>query len=228
MRYQQLFWDFDGTLVNTYPGMVQAFGDALIACGVNDFEIDEEEIYRTMRQHSLGRAYQRFTAEFQVDRDRLTKIYEQLAAPLLAQTAAFAGAADLLAAVTAAGGRNFLLTHRDHRALDRLAALDLAQYFSGAVTKDDDYPRKPDPTSLGPLSAIRGGQAHGNHDWRSKPGCRGRSPGWHGRRAVRSGTSDCRREPAGGPSDAIGRFTGVVSGEIGSPRAELILFVSYK
>lgn len=148
MRYQQLFWDFDGTLVNTYPGMVQAFGDALIACGVNDFEIDEEEIYRTMRQHSLGRAYQRFTAEFQVDRDRLTKIYEQLAAPLLAQTAAFAGAADLLAAVTAAGGRNFLLTHRDHRALDRLAALDLAQYFSGAVTKDDDYPRKPDPTSL--------------------------------------------------------------------------------
>lgn len=148
MRYQQLFWDFDGTLVNTYPGMVQAFGDALIACGVNDFEIDEEEIYRTMRQHSLGRAYQRFTAEFQVDRDRLTKIYEQLAAPLLAQTAAFVGAADLLAAVTAAGGRNFLLTHRDHRALDRLAALDLAQYFSGAVTKDDDYPRKPDPTSL--------------------------------------------------------------------------------
>ncbi|WP_341778369.1 HAD-IA family hydrolase [Levilactobacillus sp. HBUAS70063] len=148
MRYQQLFWDFDGTLVNTYPGMVQAFGDALIACGVNDFEIDEEEIYRTMRQHSLGRAYQRFTAEFQVDRDRLTKIYEQLAAPLLAQTEAFAGAADLLAAVTAAGGRNFLLTHRDHRAWDRLAALDLAQYFSGAVTKDDDYPRKPDPTSL--------------------------------------------------------------------------------
>lgn len=148
MRYQQLFWDFDGTLVNTYPGMVQAFGDSLIACGVNDFEIDEEEIYRTMRQHSLGRAYQRFTAEFQVDRDRLTKIYEQLAAPLLAQTAAFVGAADLLAAVTAAGGRNFLLTHRDHRALDRLAALDLAQYFSGAVTKDDDYPRKPDPTSL--------------------------------------------------------------------------------
>lgn len=148
MRYQQLFWDFDGTLVNTYPGMVQAFGEALVACGVNDFEIDQEDIYRTMRQHSLGRAYQRFTAEYQVDRERLTKIYEQLAAPLLPEATAFAGAAELLAAVTAAGGRNFLLTHRNRRALDRLAALNLDQFFSGYVTKDDDYPRKPDPTSL--------------------------------------------------------------------------------
>lgn len=148
MRYQQLFWDFDGTLVNTYPGMVKAFGEALVACGVNDFEIDSEDIYRTMRQHSLGRAYQRFTAEYQIDRDRLAKLYNQLAAPLLEKTVAFAGAAELLAAVTAAGGRNFLLTHRDHRALERLQALQLDNFFTGYVTKDDDYPRKPDPTSL--------------------------------------------------------------------------------
>ena len=37
MRYSQLFWDFDGTLVDTYPGMVAAFGEALVASGVNDF-----------------------------------------------------------------------------------------------------------------------------------------------------------------------------------------------
>ena len=148
MRYQQVFWDFDGTLVDTYPGMVKAFGEALVACGVNDFEIDSEDIYRAMRQHSLGTAYQRFTAEYQVDRDRLSKIYEQLAAPLLNETVAFPGVAELLAAVVAAGGRNFLLTHRNRRALDRLTTLHLDQYFSGYVTKDDDYPRKPDPTSL--------------------------------------------------------------------------------
>lgn len=148
MRYQQVFWDFDGTLVDTYPGMVKAFGEALVACGVNDFEIDSEDIYRAMRQHSLGTAYQRFTAEYQVDRDRLSKIYEQLAAPLLNETVAFPGVAELLAVVVANGGRNFLLTHRNRRALDRLTTLHLDQYFSGYVTKDDDYPRKPDPTSL--------------------------------------------------------------------------------
>lgn len=148
MRYQQLFWDFDGTLVNTYPGMVTAFGEALEACGVNNFELDEEEIYKAMRQHSLGSALQRFTAEYRLNRDRLAKVYQKQAAPRLKDAAAFPGVADLLAAVVAAGGRNFLLTHRDHHAMDRLSQLNLAQYFTGAVTADDDFPRKPDPTSL--------------------------------------------------------------------------------
>lgn len=148
MRYTQLFWDFDGTLVDTYPGMVTAFGEALEACGVNGFEVDEEEIYKAMRQHSLGRALQRFSAEFGLDRDRLAKIYQKQAAPKLTDAPVFPGVAEILAAVTAAGGRNFLLTHRDHHAMDRLSRLNLAQYFSGAVTADDDYPRKPDPTSL--------------------------------------------------------------------------------
>ncbi|WP_125762803.1 HAD-IA family hydrolase [Levilactobacillus mulengensis] len=152
MRYQQLFWDFDGTLVDTYPGMVAAFCDALEACGVNNFELDEDEIYKAMRQHSLGNALQRFTAEFRLNRERLAKVYQQEAAPRLKDAPAFAGVAEVLAANVAAGGRNFLLTHRDHHAMDRLSQLNLAQYFTGAVTADDDYPRKPDPTSLIALS----------------------------------------------------------------------------
>ncbi|MFC6260257.1 HAD-IA family hydrolase [Levilactobacillus fujinensis] len=148
MRYQQYFWDFDGTLVNTYPGMVAAFGEALVASGVNDLEIDSEEIYKTMRQHSLGTALQRFSAEYQLDRERLEKIYRQQAAPRLKDAQAFQGIGDLLTQITGVGGRNFLLTHKDHRAMDRLTQLGLAQAFTGAVTADDNYPRKPDPTSL--------------------------------------------------------------------------------
>lgn len=148
MRYSQLFWDFDGTLVDTYPGMVAAFGEALVASGVNDFEIDQDAIYQTMRQHSLGTALQRFSAEYQLDVSRLKRLYQLRAEPRLADAPVFDGAAEILAATVAAGGRNFLLTHRNHRAMDRLATADLAQYFSGQVTADDDYPRKPNPTSL--------------------------------------------------------------------------------
>lgn len=153
MRYLQLFWDFDGTLVNTYPGMVDAFGEALMAAGVNDFEIDELAIYKAMRQHSLGTALQQFSAEFAMSRDRLNTLYQRFAAPKLTVAQPFEGAADLLRAVVAAGGRNFLLTHRDTGALDRLEALDLRELFSGAVTAADDYPRKPDPASLNALAA---------------------------------------------------------------------------
>lgn len=148
MRYQNLFWDFDGTLVNTYPGMVAAFSEALVDDGVNDFEIDTVEIYKTMRQHSLGTALQRFSAEFSLRKERLTKLYQLAAAPKLAQAQAFAGAAELLTAVGQRGGHHFLVTHRDTGALDRLTELGLKTAFTGAVTVVDQYPRKPDPTSL--------------------------------------------------------------------------------
>ena len=148
MRSQQIFWDFDGTLVDTYPGMVAAFHQALVACRVNDFEIDDDDVYRTMRQHSLGTALQRFSAEYQLDQDRLAKIYQRKVAPMLSSAQPFKGAKTILASITAAGGRNFLLTHRDAQALDRLDELNLKQYFTGFVTASDNYPRKPDPTSL--------------------------------------------------------------------------------
>lgn len=148
MRYQQLFWDFDGTLVNTYPGMVTAFHRALEDNGVNDFEIDDLAIYQAMRQHSLGTALQRFAAEFSVDRGRLQQLYRHHATPQLTTAAPFTGVSALLRMVQDQGGRNFVLTHRDNGALDRLSALGLSGFFSGAVTAADDYPRKPDPTSL--------------------------------------------------------------------------------
>ena len=49
----QLFWDFDGTLFDTYPKMVAAFMQALSDLGIDDVEIDEHQIYETMRQHDV-------------------------------------------------------------------------------------------------------------------------------------------------------------------------------
>lgn len=148
MRYRELFWDFDGTLVNTYPGMVEAFATALSQLGVNAFELDQLAIYQAMRQHSLRTALQRFSAEYGLNQATLRERYQRLAAPKLGQAVAFDGAVELLKTVTAAGGRNFLVTHRDARALDRLAELGLKAEFSGAITASDHYPRKPDPTGL--------------------------------------------------------------------------------
>ena len=34
--YQEFFWDFDGTLYNTYPGMVEAFMDVFVPADLAD------------------------------------------------------------------------------------------------------------------------------------------------------------------------------------------------
>ncbi|WP_279403677.1 HAD-IA family hydrolase [Secundilactobacillus kimchicus] len=49
------------------------------------------------------------------------------------------------------GGRHFLLTHRNQSALTLLADNGLATAFSGTVTGDSPYPRKPDPAALNAL-----------------------------------------------------------------------------
>lgn len=64
MTYQSFFWDFDGTIFDTYPIMVQAFMLALTQQRVSEIELDEQDIYETMRQHSLGTAVQKFSAHF--------------------------------------------------------------------------------------------------------------------------------------------------------------------
>lgn len=63
----QLFWDFDGTLFDTYPKMVTAFAQALGDLEIDDVEIDKVQIYTIMRQHDVGTAIRKFSAFYGID-----------------------------------------------------------------------------------------------------------------------------------------------------------------
>jgi HAD superfamily hydrolase (TIGR01549 family) len=76
---------------------------------------------------------------------------ESLATPLL-----FDGAEDVLATVVAAGGRNFLVSHRDNQVRDLLRIEGIDQYFTAVVTADDGFARKPDPAAFLHLIAEYG------------------------------------------------------------------------
>ena len=42
MEYKNYFWDFDGTLYNSYPGMVRAFVETL---KTKEIELDSKEVF---------------------------------------------------------------------------------------------------------------------------------------------------------------------------------------
>jgi phosphoglycolate phosphatase-like HAD superfamily hydrolase len=44
--FENIIWDFDGTLFDTYPGMIYAFKRAL---GDSGFEVSENEILKYMK-----------------------------------------------------------------------------------------------------------------------------------------------------------------------------------
>ena len=62
------------------------FGEALVACGVNDFEIDGESTGQASAQFGYGLSA--LYRGYQVDRDRLSRSMNSLR-PLLNETVAF-------------------------------------------------------------------------------------------------------------------------------------------
>ncbi|MFC6181903.1 HAD-IA family hydrolase [Lactiplantibacillus daowaiensis] len=145
MLKRELIWDFDGTLMDTYPAMVKAFKQAVTALGG---QVTSEETYQLMRQQSVGVAERTLADRYGWDWHDVRAGYQQAEPKLQVQPAAFAGASEVLAKVKAVGGHNYLMTHRDPAALAYLAQADLKTYFDDFVTADQPFPRKPDPAAL--------------------------------------------------------------------------------
>lgn len=144
----QLFWDFDGTLFNTYPKMVQAFKHALIDLDIDEVEIDEHDIYLTMRQHDVGTAIRKSAAFYGIDEKTLRTLNKRYQTELVSSAEPFSGAKAVLALAEQLGGHNYLLTHRDNQAKALLAQFDLEQHFTDYVTSNQKFPRKPNPESI--------------------------------------------------------------------------------
>lgn len=144
--YQNYFFDFDGTLYNTYPGMVHAFVSAYENQGV---QLDRNETYRLMRAESVRYCFAELERKYpELDRERLHADYHAIEGIVQDRALPFDGAGELLEAIRQNGGRSFLLTHRDASAENILRRDGLLEYFTDFVTADDGFRRKPDPQSL--------------------------------------------------------------------------------
>lgn len=145
---KNLIWDFDGTLFDTYPFMVTAFGKALQSQNISEIEIDPDAIYEQMRVHSLRSAITKYSARFGIDRDELLKSYQKFEQDEVELAKPFSDVKNNLQKIIDNGGQNALLTHRNQQAISLIEKYDLKRFFTGFVTSDNHFKRKPDPESL--------------------------------------------------------------------------------
>ncbi|WP_409022475.1 HAD-IA family hydrolase [Dellaglioa sp. P0083] len=140
------FWDFDGTLFDTYPEMVKAFQEAL---RLQNVIATRTEIYKIMREKSVRQAIQIYQeTNLNLDVEQLRVSYDDLERQSQKNTKLFPGAKEVCKWVVDNGGQNFLLTHRDQSAIDMLRETHIIHLFSDFVTSDQKFPRKPNPASL--------------------------------------------------------------------------------
>ncbi|MBQ8556754.1 MAG: HAD-IA family hydrolase [Clostridia bacterium] len=142
---RHFIWDFDGTLVDTYPAMMRAFAAAAADFGI---AVTPERTLALMKD-CLRHCCETVGGENGVSAEELLRAFRAHEKDeLLRGVPAIGGVSEALRALHAHGGAHYVATHRDFTCKALLEQTGLRALFSGFVTQEDGLPRKPAPDML--------------------------------------------------------------------------------
>ena len=146
MRFRYLIWDMDGTLFDTYPPLGQVVVDTFAAQGVTVSAAEALDLMTV----TLGHCIDTLALRHGLDPARTMDAYLARAVQVpVATQPPFPGVERVLRRVVAAGGGNFIFTHRGRASLDGfLTHFHMADLFADTLTQDEGYARKPDPAGF--------------------------------------------------------------------------------
>lgn len=138
-----LIWDMDGTLVDSYPVIVPAVKKV---CEEMGLFFSRDYIYRELIRTSVGDFIQTHVDE--KNRETARARFNVLNDSNIDAILPVAHAAETLTALTEAGNRCFVFTHRGASCRGILEHTGLLSYFTEIVTALDGFPRKPAPDAI--------------------------------------------------------------------------------
>lgn len=142
-KYRHFFWDFDGTLYDSYPRIERAFQKALKEMGLSC----EADRLSPLLKITLYEACVQLAGPDQAD-ELLRRYFDHAEDEGPETLLLYPGAKEALHALKASGGVHYLYTHRDETALEALKRDGLLEIFHDAVTHEAGFPSKPAPDAL--------------------------------------------------------------------------------
>jgi len=132
---KNIIWDFDGTLIDTYPLMIKAFKIALKKRNVNANKEEIEKLLKISSKHAIS-YYEMDDFFKKMWKDEEKKVNKKLSKP-------FNSVIDVLEYIISKGGKNYIVTHRDITTYDFLKFYNMENYFEDILTIEDAQFRKP-------------------------------------------------------------------------------------
>lgn len=150
--FRNIIWDVDGTLFDTYPAITRAIKAALNDLGTN---APLDWITKVAKQ-SLSQVDTALAETYHLDRAELARAIEaHFDRITFEENPLFPGVLELCQYICSIGGKNVIVTHRGQKGTQGLLTTHkLDTYFAGSITRDDRYPRKPDPAAFEAALAI--------------------------------------------------------------------------
>ena len=149
---RNIIWDVDGTLFDTYPAIVKAFQAAL-----NDF--GEEPALGWLdglAKISLNHCVATLANQYHIDEEAIGKDFQKHYDKVRPEEQpAFSGVLTVCEYICNRGGKNVIVTHRGFAGTNELlVANNMTHYFTGCITRDDGYPKKPHPAAFEAILKI--------------------------------------------------------------------------
>lgn len=140
-KYDNFIWDFDGTLFDSYPHTAAALTQALKDRG-RIIDVNEAEkllritVGTATRHYGLTEEERKafYAYELTDDFEPVIKIYD--------------GVKEAFDRILARGGKHFLFTHRDKKALELLGKHGMLGLFTEVITVENGFPYKPTPDAI--------------------------------------------------------------------------------
>jgi len=145
MLFKNYIWDFDGTLVDTYPATINS-----IIKTMNKYNItlDYDLIYKKAKI-TLSEVFDYIIENYGFDDNIVNEIINDFSNLHPSDRKPYENIKNVLESVNKNCGNNFLITHRDQKStLEMLNHFKLKKYFKQIITSDDGFNLKPDPNSF--------------------------------------------------------------------------------
>jgi len=146
MKIKNIIWDFDGTIMDTYPAIASSTYNV---AKNNNIDIPYAEILR-MTKITLRYALEYISKE-------CSKSYQDLFQEYLREydkydtsnLIVFPYVIDVLQFIIDQGGKNYIITHRGKESLiNHLKIKNLSHIFTYFISGDCDFARKPQPDAF--------------------------------------------------------------------------------
>lgn len=143
---ENLIFDLDGTIVNSYPHFVESF---IAACKKNGIDVpyDRNTVYR-MLKITVPDAYKKLDVEHKTTYEKFYADYVAIYSEHYVEQPGFAQTIDLIKRAKAAGKKNFIYTHTGPIAKEILRNIGILNDFEFVLDASYPFPMKPAPDAL--------------------------------------------------------------------------------
>lgn len=142
---KSVIWDLDGTLIDSYPLIMESLKSIQKRYG---YVMSDEDIYEHIKKKSSKSLLTYLSQEYGVSYKELKDNYDIYFCEYEKTIKVIDNAVEVLETLMENDVDHYMYTHKGSSTIKLLESLKLKKYFKEIITGDDGFERKPNPEAL--------------------------------------------------------------------------------